>query len=185
MSFRLHLSPDRSRHPVAARGAVLICLAIALSLLAGCARYNLGRHAEPPFRSIYIKPASNESFAPQVQTLISQQVREHFIRDGLLQVENEADADAVLEIVLRNYQRNVAATRTDDTAVAEKLRLELMAYCTLVDNRTGKVYFRDRPVAGVAQAFPRDRAQQEEFQAMPILAGDMARRISYEVLQVW
>jgi len=159
-----------------------ICL---LSLLAGCGRYHLGRHAEPPFRSIYIRPASNDSFAPQVQAIISQQLREQFIRDGLLQVETEGEADAVLEIVLRNYRRDVAATRTDDTAVAEKLRHRLIAVCTLTDARTGQVYFRDRRVEGAADSFPGERPIQGEFQAMPVLAGDMARRISAEVLQVW
>lgn len=154
-------------------------------LLTSCGRYHLGRHSEPPFRTIYIRPASNESFAPQIQAIVTQQLREEFIRDGLLEVTSEAEAHAVLEIVLRDFNREVAATRSEDTTLAAKLRLELTAFCTLTDNRSGEVYFNDRPVQASAQSFPQDRAQQEEYQAMPILAGEMARRISYEVLQVW
>ena len=163
------------------------CLSLLLLVFAtsGCGRYHLGRHAEPPFRSIYIRPASNESFAAQVQTIVSQQLREEFIRDGLLEVASESEADAVLELVLRDFERDIAATRSDDTAIAEKLRLELTAYCTLTDNRTGEIYFKNRPVQASAQSFPQNRPQHEEYQAMPVLAGEMARRISYEVLQVW
>lgn len=159
--------------------------ALLLAQLSGCGRYHLGRHAEPPFRSVYVRPASNESYAPQVQAIISQQLREYFVRDGLLQVESEGEADAVLEVVLRDYRRRVAATRTEDTELAEKLRHELAALCTLTDARTGQIYFKDRLVHGTADSFPRDRPLQGEFQAMPVLAGDMARRISLEVLQVW
>jgi uncharacterized protein (DUF2267 family) len=167
--------------PILAVAASLLLLA----LLSGCGRYQLGRHAEPPFRSIYVRPVSNETFAPQVQAILSQQLREQFLRDGLLQVESESEADAVLEVVLRTFNRRIAATRPEDTTVAEKLRLELTAFCTLTDSRTGQVYFENRPVLATAQSFPQDRPQQEEFQAMPVLAGDMARRITYEVLQVW
>lgn len=154
-------------------------------LTTGCARYQLGRHAEPPFRSIYVKPVSNASFAPQAQAILTRQLRENFLHDGLLQVENEADADAVLVIVLRDFDRQIAATRVEDTELADKLRLELLADCTLLDNRTGRIYFENRPVSATVDTFPGDRSQQAEYQAMPVLTRNLARRISYEVLQVW
>lgn len=158
---------------------------VAAVLAGGCSRYQFGRYAEPPFRSVYVKPAANATFAPQSQALLTLQLREAFIHDGLLQVENEARADAVLEIVLSDFERDVAATRQTDTEIADKLRLELTALCTLSDNRTGKIYFEKRPVSATADAFPGDRSQQAEYQAMPVLTRNLARRISYEVLQVW
>lgn len=171
------------RHPA----GFMVCLMIAalVATLSGCGRYHLGRHVDPPFRSVYVRPVSNESFAPQAQVILSQQLREHFLRDGLVQVENEGDADAILQVVLKDFRRRVAATRTEDTEVAEKLRLEFVAHCTLSDSRTGKIYFEDRAINATGQSFPGDRPQQAEFQAMPIIVEELARRISYEVLQVW
>lgn len=158
---------------------------MALWFVSGCANYQLGRHAEPPFRSIYVKPVSNATFAPQAQAILTSQLRENFIHDGMLQVENEADADAVLEVVLRDFDRQIAATRQDDTEIAEKLRFELLADCTLSNNRTGEIYFENRPISATADSFPGDRSQQAEHLAMPVLTRNLARRISYEVLQVW
>lgn len=158
---------------------------LTLLFASGCGRYQLGRHAEPPFRSIYIRPVANDTFAAQAQAILSHQLRNQFIRDGLLEVDNERDADAVLEVVLHQFDRRVAATRAEDTEVAEKLELDLLAHCTLVDNRSGEVYFRDRPLTATAESFPQDRPQQAEFQAMPVLAERLARQIAYQVLQVW
>jgi len=164
----------------------LILAGVLLSLMSsGCGRYQLGRHVEPPFRSIYVKPVSNASFAPQAQAILTLQLREDFLHDGLVQVAHEGEADAILEITLRNFDRQTAATRQDDTEIAEKIRLELSASCTLVDRRTGKVYFKDRPVSAIADTFPDDRSQQAQYQSMPVLTRNLARRISYEVLQVW
>jgi len=154
-------------------------------LFSGCSHYQLGRDAKPPFRSIYIKPAVNESFAPQAQALLTMQIRDALIRDGLLQIHDESEADAILEVTLKTFDRRVAATRTDDTGLAEKLRLELAAHCTLADNRTGKIYFKNRPVSATSDAFPQDSSAGAEFQSMPVLTDRLARRIAYEVLQVW
>lgn len=163
---------------------VFTCLFSAL-LLGGCGRYQLGRNAEPPFRSVYVKPVSNASFAPQAQALLTTQVREAFLHDGLVQVRTEDEADAVLEIVLQDFRRTVAATRIEDTGLAEKLRLELRADCTLSDSRTGQVYFKNRLMTATADSFPEESSQQAEFQTMPTLTQNLARRIAYEVLQVW
>lgn len=154
-------------------------------LLSGCGHYQLGRDAKPPFRSIYIKPAVNESFAPQAQALLTMQIREALIRDGLLEVLDEGKADAVLEVTLKNFDRHVAATRTTDTGLAEKLRLELTAHCTLSDNRSSKIYFKNRSVNAASDAFPQENPAGAEFQSMSVLTDRLARRIAYEVLQVW
>jgi hypothetical protein len=185
LAFLAH-SPSLPRPPHPLRIAFAVALlAASLLALAGCGRYQLGRHAEPPFRSIYIAPVANAAFAPQAQAILTQQIREALLHDGLVQVATIDHADAVLEVVLRDFQRTVAATRIDDTGLAEKLRLELRADCTLTDSRSGRVYFRNRAVSATADAFPEDRPQQAEFQAMPVLTHNLARRIAYEILQVW
>ena len=79
--------------------AVLVFFTIAF--ISGCNSYQLGNPVELPFESIYIKPVSNDSFAPQAQTLLSTQIRDAFIRDGRTKlVINREAADAVLIINL-------------------------------------------------------------------------------------
>lgn len=172
--------------PVFRHKSLLILATLAGALfLAGCGHYELGRHEKPPFRSVYVKPVANASFAPQAQALLTTQIREAILYDGLLEVRTEDEADAVLEVVLQEFDKHIAATRTDDTGLAEKLRLQLKADCTLLDSRTGEIYMNNRSVVATADSFPQDSSVQAEFQSMPVLTQNLARRIAYEVLQVW
>lgn len=163
----------------------LLLLVLATFVLSGCGHYQLGRDAKPPFRSVYVEPVVNESFAPQAQALLTTQIREALIHDGLLEVRGKGEADAVLTVVLKNFEREVAATRTDDTGLAEKLRLDLAAEITLSDRRSGETYMLRRNVSATADAFPEESATRAEYQSMPVLTHNLARRIAYEVLQVW
>ncbi|MEC7487151.1 MAG: hypothetical protein VYE55_02485, partial [Verrucomicrobiota bacterium] len=57
--------------------------------MAGCQSYQLGDPTQLDFRSIYIKPVTNDSFAPQVQALLSSKIRELFIRDSRTRMVND------------------------------------------------------------------------------------------------
>jgi len=168
-------------------------ISIALMLLgtAGCAHYNAGKPADTPFTTIYIEPVANRSFAPQAQALVSTQVRERIMRDGRVRVVGRDEADAILSITLVDYDRESSAVRADDTAVASKFNMRLAAQCTLVDARTGQVYFRDRGTDtevdaffGVDEALPL-QGLQSEFQTMPILTEKLSRQIGNMVLHTW
>ena len=164
--------------------AVLLT-AFAAASMTGCASYQLGRHEEPPFRTLYVSPVANDSFAPQAQAVLSGQIADHFLRDGLVRISNGDSADVTLEVRLVEYRQDTAATLADDTTLAGVLRLELWADCTLRDNRTGQVYFENRRVTAETRVYPRGRAQEVRDMEMPVLTGKLARRIGYEVLQVW
>ena len=67
---------------------------IAITLLSGCANYQLGDSAPLPFRTLYILPAANDSFAPLAVSTVSAEIREAFIRDGRVKlVANEENAE--------------------------------------------------------------------------------------------
>ena len=168
-----------------------------IALLSGCASYNLGSSAELPFESIYIRPAANDSFAPQAQALLSAQLREAFIRDGRVKVlANEADADAVLEVTLTDYRRRAAARSSADTVVAQTFDLSLIAVTSLYNQNQGSFYFQNRQIQDVTTAYtenpylqegtPETQGfQQSEYQAMPQLTRGLARKIADEVLSPW
>lgn len=167
------------------------------SFLGGCKSYQLGHPTELPFKSIYIQPAANDSFAPQAQALLSSQIREAFIRDGRTRlVTSEEDADAVLLINLTEYDRSAAARQSADTAVARDFDLNLTAEVSLFDQNKGDYYFQKRELQERSNAFAdnpyADRTDvrtqdflQAEYQAMPRLTRDLARKIADEVLSPW
>jgi hypothetical protein len=165
-----------------------------LSLFVGCANYHLGSSAPITFKTIYIQPATNHSFAPQAQAIVSTQIRETFIRDGRVQlVANEADADAVLYVDLTDYNSTAAALNSQDTEVANSFDLTLTAEISLFDQTQGSYLFKDRKVSADTQAYignPYAESeiisyQQSERQAMTQLSLDMAKKITNEVLSPW
>ena len=87
------------------RAGILAMIAIfTVALISGCKSYQLGNPAILPFESIYIKPVTNDSFAPQAQAMLSTQIRDTFIRDGRTKlVSSKQAADAVLIVNLTKY----------------------------------------------------------------------------------
>ncbi len=170
---------------------------LAASFLGACKSYQLGSPAELPFKSIYIQPATNDSFAPQAQALLSAQIREAFIRDGRTQlVTSEEAADAVLLVNLTEYDRQAAARRRDDTVVARDFDLSLHADVSLFNQNKGDYYFKNRQLSETSNAYTDNpyadptatQTQgflQSEYQAMPRLTRDLARKIADEVLSPW
>lgn len=162
----------------------------------GCASYQLGSGGELPFKTIFVRPATNDSFAPQAQALVSAQVRETIIQDGRLEiVANESDADAVLMINLSEYDRSSAARSSEDSVEARDFNVTLVAEISLYDNASGDFQFRNREVSDYTIAYVNNpyadqnaaiqSYRRSEYQAMPRLARDLGRKIADEVLSVW
>lgn len=175
---------------------VAITLASVFSLV-GCKSYQLGSPAELPFQSIYVKPVSNGSFAPQAQALLSGQIRDAIIRDGRLAlVTSEEEADAVLLVNLTEYNRRTASRSRADTVVARDFDLILTADVSLFNQNKGDYYFEGRQISERSNAYLdnpyRDPAStntqdllQAEYNAMPRITRDLARKIADEVLSPW
>ena len=184
--------------PKAIHACMVTMLALfALAFISGCNSYQLGNPVELPFESIYIKPVTNDSFAPQAQALLSAQIRETFIRDGRTKlVTSREDADAVLLINLTEYNRLVAARQSEDTTLAASFNLILAAEVSLFNQNKGDYYFKERIIKESSSAYANNpyatptTAQtqdflQMEYQAMPRLTHDLSRQIADEVLSTW
>lgn len=174
---------------------LLICFGL-IAVLGGCRSYQLGSPAELTFQSIYVKPVQNDSYAPQAQALLSSQIREALIRDGRLRlVTSEDAADAVLLVTLTDYIRETATRDRQDTTVGTDFDLTLRAEIALWDQVNGKNLFEGRQLSERSNAFVDDpyragaiRDQgflQAEYQAMPRITRDLAKKIADEVLSPW
>ena len=170
---------------------------VAASFLGGCKSYQFGNPVELPFKSIYIKPVTNDSFAPQAQALLSAQIRDAFIRDGRAKIViSEEAADAVLLVNLVEYKRSAAARQSQDTATAAGFDLTLVAEVSLYNQNKGDYFFEEHIIEESSNAYVSNlyaapaalQTQdflQSEYQAMPLLTRDLARKIADEVLSPW
>lgn len=164
-----------------------LLLAAALALLpAACAHYRLGPGGQPAFTTLYVAPVANRTMLPQSAALVGTQLRESFLRDARITLVNSpAAADATLDVTLVDYSRAVAAPRSDDTGLARKFQLSLLAECTLRDRRTGRVWFARRPVGATKEAYTDSGQLQSEYNTAPLLASSLADNIVHAVLDVW
>ena len=185
---------NTTSHLSLARALIGLVSIIVLSLFNGCANYQLGSAAEIPFKSIYIKPAANHSFAPQAQPIVSAQIREAFIRDARVKlVASEEAADAVLFVDLTEYTRSAGARSNRDTVIAKDFNIRLTAEISLFNQAKGNYLFKERSVQADTQAYTGNpyaeseitSYQQSERQAMTQLAREIARKITDEVLSPW
>ena len=165
-----------------------------LGILSACKSYQLGSPAEIPFKSIYLKPVSNRSYAPQAQTIVSAMLRENFIQDARVKVvAKEKNADAVLFVDLTDYRRSSTVRNPQDTAIADSFDIQLAADISLLDQKTGAYLFENRPIQATTNAYTSNPYennsiivyQLSERQAMEPLARELARKITDMVLNPW
>ncbi len=163
------------------------CLSlVALLLGAGCAQYQLGTAGKLTFSTLYVAPVENKVLLPQAQAIVSTQLRETLARGGRVSLVNAPEAaDATLRVVIKDYRRDVEASRADDTGLARKFSLLLGVTCTLRDNRSGKILFTDRAINVRRDAFTDSGQLQAEYQALPLLAESLADKVAHTVLDVW
>lgn len=153
---------------------------------AGCSHYQLGTAGNTSFATLHVVPVTMRTLVPQAEPIIGTQLREAFVRDGRVRLENSPDAaEATLQLTVRDYRRDVATVRPGDTGLARKFTVTLQADATLIDNRTGTVLFQDRPIIVRRDLFTDGGQLQAEYQLLPLLAQDIAARTAHAVLDTW
>ncbi|KXU37385.1 hypothetical protein AXK12_01945 [Cephaloticoccus capnophilus] len=158
--------------------------------LTGCG-YQLGTPQSAPlaFSTLYVAPVKMRALIPQADAVLTGAVRERFSRDGRVTLAaTPTAAGAVLEITIRNYRRDTATADPDDTGLARKFTVVLIAEMTLREGAepgTGKPYFSARPIEIRRDIFADGGQQQAEYQILPLLAQDLADKAIHAVLDTW
>lgn len=168
------------------RLAVLASLAALALGLVSCANYHLGTGAEPRFQTLHVTIVKSDVLLPQAVALVTTQVREAFIKDGRVRlVDSAAEADAELTLTLEEYRREQTVARADDTGLARRYDLVLQARASLLDRREKKIVFANQPLKVTRGVFTDSGQLQSEYQALPLLAEQLAERALHATLDTW
>lgn len=162
----------------------LVCASIALS---GCFSYRLaGTPVKLPFKTVYVKPVQNLSYAPQAADPLTNAISAAINRAPEVKTALEGDADAILDVRIVDFRRRAVATKSADTAVSAANRVTLTAKCTLV-KRNGDVVFADRTVKASATVYAGDinATVTGEYQTMPVLARELGEKVKDAVIGIW
>ncbi|OHE72015.1 MAG: hypothetical protein A2007_00825 [Verrucomicrobia bacterium GWC2_42_7] len=152
-------------------------------MISGCA-YHPGA-PKLQFKSIYIRPATNKTFVPQFQALLTQQVAQSFLQEGNIAVVENDEADVTLIIEVGNYTRGMAATQASDTALAKAVALGISVQCSLIDNEKEKALFENRTIFSDIRVLVNEDYLTSEYQSMSELARSIALKIKNSVISTW
>jgi hypothetical protein len=152
----------------------------------GCAGYQLGTGTQPKFTTLFIAPVTTEVLIPQARELVTTQLREAFLKDSRVKlVGSPAEAETVLLLSLIGFDRTVAVSRQDDTGLARRFDVSLRAQATLTDQRTQQVLFAQRPLTAKRGVFTDSGLVPAEYQALSLLAEQLASEAAHAVLDTW
>lgn len=178
----------------------LLPFLFASAVMAGCQSYKAG--APPPVaESIWVAPAVNASLLPQVESVVTERLRDAFMSDALVRLVRQDVADARLEVTISDFGREGRAQGVpvlqqddagnldvqEDTGMYRAFDLVLRADVRLVDSTDGTTLYEGSFTA-TTQTIPspyyRGSAEEERL-VLPILARDLARQIHDAIASRW
>jgi hypothetical protein len=171
------------RRPLLALLAVL-----ALGPLSGCAGYRVGNISGRNLqgvRSVYVPVARNTSLAPDLQMTVTNAIIRRFNSDGTLEVNQNANADSELDVVVTNVLHTAVRSSTTDILVTAQYQITIQATATYVNRRLGRKIFENVSVTGSTTFFTQSDIQEGERQALPLAAEDLANNTVKLITEGW
>lgn len=161
------------------RAARLVVAVAVCGAACGCAGYRLGptNSLSAGEKSVQVKPFSNHTLEPRLTDEVTVQLRKHLQRDGTYKLATHNDGDIVVSGVLTHYQRFEVGFAPQDILTVQDFRVMITAQVTAIERSTGKTIL-SRPVTGVTLVRVGSDLTSAERQALPLLAGDLARNIT-------
>ena len=150
-----------------------------LPFLMSCAAYRLGptNGVAAGEKSVEIAPFANQTLQPRLGDEVSFQIRKHLQRDGTYRLATREDADILVTGVITHYGRQGLSFVPTDVVTVRDYRLSMTAQVTARERGTGKVIL-NQPVSGSTLIRVENDLTSSERQALPLLAGDLARNVA-------
>lgn len=170
-----------------------VLLAAAIPILSGCAGYTVGPIKPTVMKSVQtiaVASFKNDTLHPRVEVLVANAVIKQIQQDGTYQIADEKTADVILEGTIEGIDRrpsrsvrgNVLQTREFVTVIRARVRIY---------RRDTGVDLDTRLVTGTSNFFVTGSRTiaadviQDERQAIPLAAEEMAVRLVSQISEGW
>ncbi len=164
--------------------------AVALILLtilfgSGCLGYRLGPVAPIEYESVAVPMFANKTVTPQLEAQVTNGIIKRLQEDGALRIVNSQEADVVVHGTILRYRRDVLRTEKDDSSVPREYRVSLVARVSIHDQRKGTAVVTSREIEGQADTFIGTDLQAADYQALPLAADDLAKKVVALLTERW
>jgi hypothetical protein len=162
-------------------------------LLGGCAGYHVGPIKPARLagvKTIAVNSFKNKTIQPRVEVLLANSVIKQIQQDGTYKVTDESTADALLEGTLETIVRRPSRYVRGNVLQTREYTLEIHVNYKLIERATGKV-LDARGVTGDTSFFVSGSGSvaadvnQDELQAFPLAAEEMAVRLVSQIAEGW
>lgn len=170
-----------------------LAILLSVAFLAGCAGYTVGPIKPTPLKNVTrvcVKNFKNDTLEPRVSALLANALIKQLQLDGTYEVTDEGRCDAVIEGTLTEIERRPARSLRGNVLQTREYLLNLRASYQVRNPRNGLV-LDSRNITGSTSFFVSSPnlltadSNQDERQALPLAAEDLAIRISSLVSEGW
>jgi len=183
-------SADRRGLASTLRACCTAGLALALT---GCAGYQLGPVKPTRLRavnSIAVPSFQNETLEPRIEVMLANTVIKQIQQDGTYRIASVNDADAILECTIDQILRRPARSVRGNVLQTREYLLNLRGRYRVVDRASGEI-LDARTFTGQTSFFVSGTnniaadVNQDERQAIPLAAEDLAIRLVAQISEGW
>jgi hypothetical protein len=155
-------------------------LSAGLLLLAsgGCAGYRLGptNGLAAGQKTVQVSPFANRTLQPHLGDALMTALRNNLQQDGTYRLATHGRPDVIVSGVITRYTRHELSFVPNDVLTVQDYLVSMTAQVTARD-AAGKVLF-DRPLTGSTLVRVGSDLTSAERQAVPLMAGDLAQRVT-------
>ncbi len=146
----------------------------------GCAGYRVGTMLPPDIRTVFVPTVENRTDEPLIEAEVTRAIISQIQLDGSLRISNDpAQADAVLNVTLRDYRLVPVSYQKRQQAQPTEYRIILTAAFAMTENRTGKVLAQSSRAEGDSTAPLSGDMSSAKRAGLP----DAARRLAHDIVE--
>lgn len=154
-------------------------------LMAGCMGYQLGGSRPEGIDSVTMAPVINRTTESAIELQITHAVRNRIQFDGRMQLVNdENNADAIIEITLTDYRLTPISYRKEQTSTPRSYRLRITGVAELKERATGDV-LSTSSTYGEADFEFEDDLTSSKRDALPRAAEEIAKFMVDDLIERW
>ena len=160
----------------------LVCFCASLAL-SGCA-YHLGptNGLKAGEKTIQVRPFSNTTLQPRVNDAVTESLRKQLQQDGTFRLATHDDSgDIIVTGVITEYSRRGMTYQSRDVVTVRDFRVDMTAHVIATERSTGKILL-DQNITGSTLVRAGSDLTSDERQALPLLAGDLAKKITDRIV---
>jgi hypothetical protein len=166
-----------------------LCSSVACVLVvSGCAGYELGSPSAEhlkEIKTIFIEPPQNITAEPSLGVALGHALSRRFDQNGRLKTARRNQADASIQVVLRNVSRDPLRSSRENIHRTMQYQSTLQAEITVI-NRKGEAVLPSRSFEGKTKYFTQADLQESERQGWEVAIEELADRIvSYVAESGW